>query len=112
VPLVLGVSKALALEDVPKMSAAVVAHNLRPHHAHCAIGPLAHSARHGVPEGGPATARVEFVVRLVERRLAAAARVDAGVGVVLVEGAGPGRLGALLAENSELFCEVLVSMRR
>jgi hypothetical protein len=111
-PLVLGVSKALALEDVPKMSAAVVAHNLRPHHAHCAIGPLAHSARHSVPEGGPAAARVEFVVRLVERRLAAAARVDTGVGVVLVEGAGPGRLGALLAEDAELLCEVLVSMRR
>jgi hypothetical protein len=56
VPLVLGVSKALTLENVPKMSATVVAHNLRPHHAHCAIGPLANSTRHGVPEGGPATA--------------------------------------------------------
>jgi hypothetical protein len=110
-PLVLGVSKALALENMPEMSAAVVAHNLRPHHAHCAIGPLANSARHSVPEGGPAAARVEFVVCLVERCLAAAARVDAGIGVVLVEGTGPGRLGALLSENAELLWRVLVGMR-
>jgi hypothetical protein len=51
------------------------------------------------------------VVRLVERCLAAAACVDAGIGVVLVERAGPGRLGALLAEDAELLCRVLVGIR-
>jgi hypothetical protein len=55
-PLVLGIAKALALEDMPKMSTTVVAHDLGPHHAQAGIGSLANSARHGVPEGGPAAA--------------------------------------------------------
>jgi hypothetical protein len=53
VPLVLGVSKLLALEDVSQMPPTVVAHNLCAHHAQPAILLLAHGARHRVPECGP-----------------------------------------------------------
>jgi hypothetical protein len=112
VPLVLGVSKLLALEDVSQMPPTVVAHNLCAHHAQPAILLLAHGARHRVPECGPPAARVEFVVRLVQRRVAPAARVDTRVGVVLVVGAGAGHLGAFFAEDAELLCVVLDGMRR
>jgi hypothetical protein len=43
------------------------------------------------------------VVCLVKGGFAAAARVHACVGVVLIVGAGAGRLGAFLAENAELL---------
>lgn len=111
-PLILGVSKSLALEDMPKMSTAVVANNLRPHHAQPRIGSLSDCARDGIPEGGPAAARVELVVRFVEGRVAAGAGVHAGVGVVLVVGAGAGRFSAFLAEDAELLCELLERVRR
>lgn len=83
-PFILGISKPLPLEDVPQMPAAVVAHNLGPHHAQTGIGPLSNSVREGVPEGGPPAPRVELVVGLVERRFASSARIDTSVGVVLV----------------------------
>lgn len=44
------------------------------------------------------------MVGLVERSCAARACVDALLGVVLVEVAGAGGLGALLAKNAELLC--------
>jgi hypothetical protein len=55
-PLILGIPKALALENMSQMSAAVIAHNLRPHHAHSGIGALANSAWHRVPERWPPAA--------------------------------------------------------
>jgi hypothetical protein len=103
VPLVLGVPKLLALEDMSQVPSAVIAHNLRAHHAQTAILLLAHGAWHRVPEGGPPAARVEFVVGFVEWRVAPAARVDACVGVVLIVSAGAGHFGALLAEDAELL---------
>jgi hypothetical protein len=111
-PLILGVPEPLALEDMPKMAPAVVAHNLRPHHAETRIRSLADCARDCIPEGGPAAARIKLVVRLVEGCIAAGARVDAGVGVVLVKGAGAGRFGALLAEDAELLYDMLESVRQ
>jgi hypothetical protein len=65
VPLVLGVTKALALENVPKMSTTVVAHNLRPHHAKTRVGSLTDCAGDSIPECRPSAARVKLVVRLV-----------------------------------------------
>jgi hypothetical protein len=52
--LILGVAEALALENVPEMSTAVVAYNFGPHHAHAGVSSLAHSAWYGIPESGPA----------------------------------------------------------
>lgn len=64
---------------------------------------MAHDgARDAVEVGGPAAAALELVVRLVQRRVAAGARVDARVRVVLVVGAAAGRLRALFAEDAEL----------
>jgi hypothetical protein len=108
-PLILGVAKPLALEDVAQMTSAVVAHNFRPHHAQAGIWSLANSARYCVPKGRPSTARVKLVVRLVERCIAAGARIHARIGVVLVVCARAGHFCALLTEDAELLCD---SVRR
>lgn len=60
-------------------------------------------ARDAVEVGGPAAAAAELVVRLVQRCVAAGARVHALLRVVLVELATARRLGALLAEDAELL---------
>lgn len=104
-PLILGVSKSLPFEDVPKMPSAVVAYDLRPHHAQPRIRLLTNSVRERIPERRPSTPRVELVVGFVEGRVAAGAGVDAGVGVVLVEFAGARSFGALLAQDAELLCK-------
>jgi hypothetical protein len=102
-PLILGIPKLFAFEDMAQVPSTVVAHDLRPHHAEPGIRALANSIRERVPEGRPAAAGVELVVGLVERRAAAGAGVHAGVGVVLVELAGAGRFGSFLAEDAELL---------
>ena len=55
-----------------------------------------------IEEGWPATARVELVVRLVQRCVTGAASVHALLFGVL-ELAAAGGLGALLAEDAELL---------
>jgi hypothetical protein len=106
--LILRVIELLALEDVSQMPSAVVAHNLRPP----AIRPLFDGTGEGVPEGGPPAAGIELMVCFVERRVASLTGVDAGFRVVLVEWAGAGIFGALLAENAELLCAMLASCAR
>lgn len=101
--LILGVSKPLSLEDMSQMTSAVVTNNFSAHHAETWVRLLTNSAGYGVPKGRPSAAGVKLVICFVERRIAAAARVDAGVGVVLVVGAGTGGLGAFLAEDAELL---------
>jgi hypothetical protein len=64
-PLVLWVSKLLALEDMSQMPTAVVAHNLRPHHTKTRVGSLTNCAGDGIPECRPSAARVKLVVGLV-----------------------------------------------
>jgi hypothetical protein len=102
-PLILRVSEPLALEDVPQMPSAVVAHNLRAHHTKTWIGSLAHCAWDSIPEGRPPAARIEFVVRFVQRCLAARAGIHTSVRVVLIVCAGTGSFGALLAQDAELL---------
>jgi hypothetical protein len=102
-PLILGVPKLLPLENMSQMPSAVITHNLRPHHAERGIGFLPHSPRHSIPERRPSAPRVELVIRFVQRRVASRARVDACVWVVLIVCTAAGWLGALLAENAELF---------
>ena len=106
-PLVLWVSKPLALENVSQVSSTVIAHNLRAHHTEARVRSLADGAGNGIPERRPPAARVELVVGLVQRRLAALAGVDARGRVVLVECAGARGLGALLAQDAELLCAAL-----
>lgn len=102
-PLVLWIAKSLALENMSQVTSTVVAYNLRPHHAKTRVRLLSDSARHGIPEGGPSTARVELVVCFVQRCVASGARVNARVGIVLVVCAGAGHLSALLSEDAELL---------
>ena len=86
------------------MASTVVAHNLGPHHSQARVRSLAHSIWESVPKGRPAAPGVKLVICFIQRRIAAGACVDTGVGIVLVELARTGRLGALLAEDAELFC--------
>jgi hypothetical protein len=94
---------ALTLEDVAQVAAAVGAHNLGALHAQRVVDVALDGAGQAVKIGRPAAARLELVRCLVERRLAAGAAVDALVGKVLVVLAGKGTLGALFAEDTELF---------
>lgn len=105
-PLIRGRRIALPLEHMPQMPAAIRAHNLRPHHAKRRILMPHDGARHRVEKGGPAAAGLEFLLRRVERRVAAGARVDARGGGVLVVFAAVGGFGALGAEDAELLCFV------
>jgi hypothetical protein len=95
---------ALALEDVTEMAATVGADNLGALHAEGAVGVSGNSTRDGIEESRPAAARLELVVGLVERSLAASTGVDTLGGHVLVKVAAVGRLGALVTEDAELLC--------
>lgn len=85
------------------MPSAIRTHNLRPLHAERAIHVPRHSTRDGIEERRPAAARLELLVRLVERSVAAGAGVDARGGHVLVIFARVGSFGALLAKDAELL---------
>lgn len=63
-----------------------------------------HRAWDAIEVGGPSAAGLELVCRFVQRRVAGGAGVDAAGGHVLVVSTGEGAFGALLAEDSELFC--------
>ena len=94
---------AFALEDVAEMAAAVGADDLGPRHAEGVVLMARHGAGDAVKVCWPATARLELVVGLVQRRLTAGAGVDTRVGEELVVLAREGRLGALLPEDAELL---------
>lgn len=85
VPFILGISKPLTLEDVSQVPAAVVAYDFCPHHTQAWVRPLPNGVGECVPESWPSAARIEFVVRFVQGRLASGTRVDAGVRIVLVK---------------------------
>ena len=109
-PLILWVTESLSLEDVSKMTTAVIADNLSPHHAQARVRSLTDGAWNSVPECRPPAARVELVVRFVEGRVAAGACVHAGIRIVLIVLARAGHFGPFLAENTELLCGLLVLM--
>lgn len=93
----------LALEDVAQVAAAVGADDLDALHEHAVVLEALDGPRDAVEVGRPAAAAAELVRRLVQGRVAPGARVHARRGGVLVELAGPGGLGALLAEDPELL---------
>jgi hypothetical protein len=102
-PLIFWVAKLLTLEDVPQMPAAVVAHNLRPHHTKTRIRALSNGTGNGIPKRRPSTARVKLVIRLIQWRLAAQAGIDARGRVVLVERSRARGLSPLVAQDAELL---------
>jgi hypothetical protein len=103
VTLISGSRVSLALEDVTKMATTVGADNLGALHTEGAVGVSGHSTRHSIEESRPAAARLELVVGLVERSLAASTGVNTLRGHVLVKVAAVGRLGALVTEDAELL---------
>jgi hypothetical protein len=95
---------SLALEDVTEMATTVGADNLSALHTESAVSVSGYSTRDSVEESRPAAARLELVVGLVKRSLAASTGVDTLRGHVLVKVAAVGRLGALVTEDAELLC--------
>jgi len=92
-----------SFEDVAKMATTVAADNLSSLHAKGAIRVSRHCARDGIEICRPTAARLELVVCLVERRIAASAGVDTLLGHVLVIFSCSWSFGTLLSENPELF---------
>ena len=103
VPLVRRRRIAFPLENMSQVPATVRAHDLRPLHPERAVRVSRHRARDGVVERGPAAAGLEFLLRGVEGRVAARARVDAAAGGVFVVFAAEGGFGAFFAEDAELL---------
>ncbi len=88
-----------------KVAATVAANNLRPLHAESAVCVSRDCTRDGVKICWPAASRLELVVCFVEWRIATGAGVDTRVGHMFVVFTGTWRFGALLSEDSELFCD-------
>lgn len=89
-------SEALASENMAEMSSTVVAQNFNP--ASVGIRFTTHGARDFIVESRPAAAGVEFVLRAVEWRFAAAADVGT-FGKVLVVLAGEGIFRAFVHDD-------------
>ena len=102
-PLVCRGVVSLALEHVSKMSTAVAANNLCPGHSERAVGVSRHGAWDVVEVCRPSTARLEFVVCLVEWRIAGGAGIDSLFRHMLVIFSGEWSFSALFAEDAELF---------
>src|SRR5689334_19187834 len=90
------------LEDVAEMAAAVAAMHLGAHHEKAAVALGFHRAIERRGKARPAGAAVEFGGGVEQRPAAAGAMIDAG-GVFLVERAGAGALGAMLAQHAILL---------
>ena len=102
-PLIRRRREALPLKDVTQVAAAVGAHNLGAAHPQRAVLVAGHGSGDAVKVGGPAAARLELLLRLVQGRGASGARVDTFLWVVLVELAGAGGFGSLFTEDAELL---------
>jgi hypothetical protein len=108
VPLIRRGGIALPFEDMAQMATTIAADDLCSLHTYCAIRMSRHSAWNGIEVRGPTTARLELVVRFVERRIAACAGIDSSIGHVLVVFTGAWGFGAFFSEDSELFCSHLL----
>lgn len=93
---------SLALEHVSKMSTTVAANNFCPGHSERAVGASRHGAWDVVEVCRPSTARLEFVVCLVERRIAGGAGIDTLFRHMLVIFSSEWSFSALFAEDAEL----------
>lgn len=97
VPFVRRCRIALALEDVTKVTAAVGANNFSSRHAEGAVLVPRHGTGNAVEVGWPTATRLEFLCRLIQRRVTCSTGVNTLFREVLVILPGEGRLGALLS---------------
>lgn len=96
--------ESLAFKNMSKMASAVITDNFGPLHSKCVVDMSLNSTGDRIKVGRPATARLELVVGLVERCVAAGAVIDTLSGVVGVIFTSTSRLSALFTENPELRC--------
>jgi hypothetical protein len=94
---------SLTLKDMAQMSTTITADNLCPLHAECAICMSGDGTGDAVEVRRPPTARLEFMVGLIQWCIAAGACVHAGRGLVLVVLACKWGLGTFFSEDAELF---------
>src|SRR4030095_8847287 len=85
-------------EDMAEMAAALGAMRLGSGHEMAGVGRGADRARHRRPEGGPARAAFVLVSR-IEQGLATAGAVEGAGALLVVERAGEGSLGAVVAQH-------------
>jgi hypothetical protein len=113
-PLICRCLVSLALKHMSKMSTTVGADDLRPGHSERAVCVSRHSAWDVVEVCRPSAARLEFVVCLVEWRIASGARVDTLFRQMLVIFSGEWSFSSLFTQDAELFWNstVLVTARR
>src|SRR4029079_16854935 len=90
------------LENMAEMAAATPAMHLGAAHEKAAVGRCLDRLVERRPEARPAGAAVELGAGLEQRLTAAGAVIHAGV-VLLVERAGAGALGAVLAQHAVLL---------
>lgn len=102
-PLISLPPEPLPLKHMAQVAPTIRTYNLRPQHPQGAVLETLHGAGDGLEIGGPPAARVELLVRRVQRRGAAGAGVDALGRVVLIVLASAGTLRVALAEDAELF---------
>ena len=102
-PLVGGCGISLALENMAEVTAAVGADDLGSRHAMAAVHMAGDGAGDAVKVSGPPAARLKFVVRLVEWRIATGAGINALARVVLVKLPSSRGLRSLLPEDTELL---------
>src|SRR6202012_4627341 len=90
------------LEDMAKMAAALGAVKLRAGHAMAGVGRGSHRSRDGVVKAGPA--RAALILRAGFEQLGAAAGAKELAGALLIiERAGAGVFGAMLAQDAVLL---------
>lgn len=102
-PLVCRGVVSLTLEHVSKMSTTVAANDLCPGHSERVVSVSRHGAWDVVKVCRPSTTRLEFVVCLVEWRIAGGAGIDSLFRHMLVIFSGEWSFSALFAEDAELF---------
>ena len=102
-PLVGGSGISLALEDMAEVTAAVGADDLGSRHAMAAVYVSGDGAGDAVEVSGPPAARLKFVVRRVEWRIATGAGINALARLVLVKLPSSRGLSSLLPEDTELL---------
>jgi hypothetical protein len=98
---------AFSLENMSQMTTAVCTNDLCSLHAKRAIGVAGHGAGDVVKICWPSATRFELLICFVKGRVAGCACIDSFLWHVLVVFACEGSFGALLSDNSELFCGLL-----
>ena len=94
---------SLSLEHMSQVTSTVRTNYLNPFHAKSAIRMPRHGTRHSIVKGRPSTSGPKLLTRGIQRSLAAGTSIHALGGLVLVVFTRERRLGALFAQDAELF---------